>query len=291
LAHAQQEYSSAILETPSRRSTDPVNYSMPVRGESVYLLRDVPGCREYDELVSYPDGKGVTVSDSCNSLTEIETALAGAGLVVLGAFHPRPEDAVPAFSEQLCTATIVLAGNGGGSMWPFFQSSAHSAEHPLNAWSAEIFQHLAKQFGAQALSPADGPPFHPFQRWALRSGQTHTSPIGILIHPKYGLWHSYRGALLFAECLELPAVDEAPSPCHSCIDRPCLTACPVGAFQTDFYDVERCTGHVSSTKTNDCRMTGCRARHACPVGRENAYSPAQAQFHMAAFLARNGGRH
>ena len=26
----------------------------------------------------------------------------------------------------------------------------------------------------------------------------HASPLGLLIHPDYGLWHGYRGALLFA---------------------------------------------------------------------------------------------
>jgi hypothetical protein len=30
---------------------------------------------------------------------------------------------------------------------------------------------------------------------------------------------------------------------------------------------------------------GCLARRACPVGREYAYDPAQARFHMQAFLA------
>ena len=31
------------------------------------------------------------------------------------------------------------------------------------------------------------------------------SPLGILIHPDWGLWHSYRGALAFRERLDLPA--------------------------------------------------------------------------------------
>ena len=34
-----------------------------------------------------------------------------------------------------------------------------------------------------------------------------------------------------------------------------------------------------------CREGGCLARHACPVGAAAAHAPAQAAFHMAAFLA------
>jgi hypothetical protein len=30
---------------------------------------------------------------------------------------------------------------------------------------------------------------------------------------------------------------------------------------------------------------GCLARRACPVGQAHVYGPAQARFHMAAFLA------
>jgi len=239
-------------------------------------------------------GTNTAVPESRSSLAQIEAALEGAGLVVLGAFHPGPEDGVPAYSAQHGTATIVLGGNGGGAMWPFFEAYARHGENPLNAWSSDLFGRLAAQFGARAASPADGPPFHPFQRWALKSGQVFASPVGILIHPEYGLWHSYRGALLFAERLDLPAAVTRANPCDACREKPCLSACPVDAFQPGIYDVKRCAGHIGGNKNagkpNDCRMTGCRARHACPVGQKHAYPPAQAQFHMAAFIGKHGTR-
>jgi len=246
------------------------------------------------------------VPESRFPLAPVEAALESAGLVVLGAFHPGPEDCVPAYSARHGTATIVLGGNGGGAMWPYFEEYAGRGENPLNAWSGDLFAQLAAQFGARAVSPADGPPFHPFQRWALQSGQAFPSPVGILIHPEYGLWHSYRGALLFAERLDLPAVVTPANPCEACREKPCLSACPVDAFQPGSYDVKRCAGHIGGNKSagksagtsagnsagtsNDCRMTGCRARHACPVGQKHAYPPAQARFHMAAFIKKHGMR-
>ena len=41
------------------------------------------------------------------------------------------------------------------------------------------------------------------------------SPLGILIHPEFGLWHALRGALLFRDRLELPAIEARPSPCDA----------------------------------------------------------------------------
>ena len=67
--------------------------------------------------------------------------------------------------------------------------------------------------------------------------------------------------------------------------RPCLSACPVGAFTDAGYDVEACARHLHAPAGCECRDRGCLARRACPVGTEHAYGPAQSAFHMAAFMA------
>jgi ferredoxin len=107
----------------------------------------------------------------------------------------------------------------------------------------------------------------------------------MLIHRDWGLWHSYRGALAFAERVALPERVESPSPCDSCAAKPCLTACPVGAFTLERYDVEACAGHLRSAAGKDCLELGCRAREACPVGAAYRFERDQAGFHMRAFLA------
>lgn len=221
-------------------------------------------------------------------LTQVETALKKTGLVILAAFHPGPDDDIPIPAGASHAETVVLAGNGGGSMWQNFDTPRPAGEHPLDKWSTETFKILAARFGAHTVLPHDGPPYAPFQRWALRSGQVHQSPIGILIHAKYGLWHSYRGALIFAQRLDLLPADDPASPCSSCEEKPCLSACPVEAFRPGSYDLKRCVTHVRGPDGHDCQMSGCGARRACPVGREYVYPPAQAQFHMTAFMEKHG---
>ncbi len=142
----------------------------------------------------------------------------------------------------------------------------------------------AHELGATAFFPFGGPPWLPFQQWARRAEPVHASPIGVLIHPRYGLWHSYRGALGFSEALAVPELKPVPSPCDSCAGRWCLKACPVGAFSAAGYEVAACAAHVKSPAGADCMALGCRARRACPVGAEHAYPPEQANFHMRAFL-------
>ena len=188
--------------------------------------------------------------------------------------------------------TIVLAGMTGRDGWSAFAASPEASDgldDPLDRWSQRVLGSIARELGATAFFPFGGPPWPPFQQWARRAAPVHASPIGILIDPQYGLWHSYRGALGFSEALALPELKPVPSPCDCCSGRWCLKGCPVGAFSPAGYDVAACVAHVKSPAGADCVTLGCRARRACPVGAEHAYGPEQANFHMRAFLSRQGG--
>lgn len=204
-----------------------------------------------------------------------------------GAFHPGPGDLVPDLPGGRPVATLVLLGNAGAGLWAAFSRAPEFADgmaDPLNRWSERVIGGLAEQLGAAAYYPFGGPPHLPFIAWAKCAEPVQESPLGMLIHPDYGLWHAYRGGLAFGEKLELPPPDRRPRPCDSCAGKPCLQACPVAAFLPRGYDVPACTKHVAAPAGRDCLDLGCRARRACPVGREWQYAPEQAGLHMAAFL-------
>jgi ferredoxin len=220
-------------------------------------------------------------------LHEIRAASSGSGLSLVAAFAVETADAVPAIGEGRPARTLVLLGAAGGTLWPAFAASPEhrdGAPHPLDRWSRRVVGVLARAFGAAALVPFDGPPFLPFQRWARRAAAEAPSPLGLSIHPTDGLWRSWRGALAFAQALDVPSPETAPRPCDTC-GAPCLSACPVGAFAAGRYDVERCAAHLSSAAGAPCMSGGCLARRACPVAPQLAYGPAQAAFHMRAFRA------
>ena len=219
-------------------------------------------------------------------LGSLERAAAAEGLSLRGAFRPEAADGVPDLPDGRPARTLALLGNAGPGLWPVVAAAPELADgnaDPLDRWSARVIGGLAARLGAQALFPF-GAPHRPFVAWAKRAEPVAESPLGMLIHPDHGLWHAYRGALAFAEEIALPPRGTRPRPCDDCADRPCLAACPVGAFTEMGYDVAACAGHIAVPAGADCLDLGCRARRACPVGREAQYGPAQARFHMAAFL-------
>jgi len=206
-------------------------------------------------------------------------AFAGTGLLVRGGFQPSEGE----------TGSLVLIGNAGPEMWAGFAAGRKDEPDPLDAWTRRVVNPLARQLGADAVYPNDRP-YQPFQSWAKRAEPVYPSPLGILIHPEYGLWHAYRAALRFPHILDgLPARKDMASPCDSCASKPCLSACPVGAFDGKSYDVEACAGHLRDGDVPDCANLGCRARDACPIATGWRYPPEQIAFHMAAFVKSRGG--
>jgi hypothetical protein len=220
---------------------------------------------------------------------QLDAAMRPHGLIARGGFHPDAADAVPPLADGRPVRTLVLAGNAGPEMWRAFTTAPEfpAAPNPLDTWTARVLGRVAADLGGEALFPFGGPPYRPFVAWAKRAEPVAESPLGILIHPVYGLWHAYRGALVFADDIEVPERETAARPCDTCAGKPCLTACPVSAFKNPGYDVPACTGHVAAPQGADCLGQGCRARRACPVGQGFIYAPAQAQFHMHAFLRAN----
>ena len=218
--------------------------------------------------------------------TVLQAMAAEHGLILRGGFRPAEGDGVPALPNGRPVTTVILIGNAGAAMFEQFRQSPEATDglaDPLDRWSLRVVGSLARTLGAHALFPFGGPPWHPFQRWAQRAEDVAPSPTGMLIHPDYGLWHAYRGALAFADAVPFPPRGQRPAPCADCVDRPCLSACPAGALTAAGYDVRRCRSHVVSPDGRACRDGGCQVRAACPVGQAFRYGPDQAAFHMTAF--------
>ena len=222
------------------------------------------------------------------SATRVARAAAESGLVFRGGFAVGPEDEIADLVEGRPAVSLLLFGHAGASIWPFFSRSAEYLDarpDPMNRWSARMAEALAAEFHALPLYPFGGPPYRPFLRWAHKAETLEPSPLGLLLHPEYGLWHAYRFALAFSR----PIADLAPPAqrtniCARCQHRSCLQSCPVNAFDGQRYAVAACTDYLASHPHADCHTRGCRARTACPEGAAFHYPPAQAAFHIAQFL-------
>ncbi len=151
----------------------------------------------------------------------LEAALAAHGLNLRGAWRPTAQDALPALPGARQAAVVWMVGQLGAQSWEPFKSSRFFSDglpDPLDRWSQSIGDALALEFGGLALYPFGGPPWHPFQQWAMRAEPLYASPIKLLIHPKYGLWHAYRFALALPDWVDGEAQDNSLE-CHSRLDR------------------------------------------------------------------------
>ncbi len=181
---------------------------------------------------------------------------------------------------------LFLIGSVGDEFFDYFKASEeyHLADDPLDKWSKRIIDSLAIKLSAEPVYPFDLPS-PPFQRWAMASDDVSQSPLGILIHHEYGLWHAYRGGLKFKnlDYSEPAAFSKASSPCDECLAKPCLHACPVGAFTVGAYDTRACSSHLETGDSRACFALACVARKACPVASELSYKTETAQFFMQSF--------
>lgn len=210
----------------------------------------------------------------------VDRAATGEGLAVTGVFHAQDGDGAPGGIGTIC-----LLGADRDRMWAAFSDSPEAVDgrpDPLDRWSRRVIGRMAKDLGAVALFPFGGPPYQPFQRWAVLGEGAASSPVAMQVTAARGLWTSYRGALGFRGSIDLAECKYA-NPCHGC-PAPCLTACPVDAFAGGVYDVPRCVAHISSPAGAACRDGGCLVRHACPAGRDRTPPREQCRFHMDAFI-------
>ena len=219
-------------------------------------------------------------------IEEITAALGANGLILRGGFVFSDDEEGPHGLSGAPARSVLLVGQAGAAPWPHFlrwrEKQPRQIANPLDNWSRQVIGAVADAFGARAVSPSDKP-YLPFQQWAVRAEGLKPSPLGILMHPQYGLWHAYRGALLFEEEIALPEAGEAIHLCDACVDKPCLKSCPVGAYSGQGFAYQACLAHVRGANGEPCRDGGCLDRNACPYGTEYRYPPEIQAFHMAAF--------
>ncbi len=212
------------------------------------------------------------------ALPALEARLAAERLTLLGGFAVSPDE--PGFPPE--TRTLLMIGPAEPGFWAHLTAQAEwdGAPDAVDRWSRRVIGRMACDLGAKALFPFGGPPWHPFYKWALRTGQVWDSPVRLLVHAQQGLMVSFRGALALKEVIALPA--PGTRPCDPC-PAPCLAACPAGALTEAGYDIPACHAHLDREPGNDCMNGGCLVRRACPVSQTYARLPEQSAYHMGQF--------
>ena len=232
------------------------------------------------------------MAKSPSNIASLSEVLAEYGLKLFGGLELSANECAQGH-EALIGRKALLIGNAGSDMWAQFSKSNEYADgklDPMNRWTKRLLDGVLKQLGSRVVYPFDEP-YWPFQRLAQKAACVKPSPLGILIHPEYGLWHAFRGLIIFDETHEFTSqinalitnADSLIHPCDTCAEKSCLSACPVGAFTGERLNVQGCFDHLDTKSDPDCMSLGCRARCACPIAKTSQYEDAQIKFHMKSY--------
>ncbi len=159
-----------------------------------------------------------------------------------------PEDIFP-FSDEQKTKTLCLIGNGGKSLWENLPHPIDVKTNPIDFFTQNKMQEFAKNSlndEIEILYPNDSYTM-PLQKIGRAMNLCTQSPIGIDIHPEFGLWFAFRGIFLTSEEMPIFKMEKSPAPCDSCSKKTCLNSsdvhisrlsCPINQHQYTSFQID-----------------------------------------------------
>lgn len=205
------------------------------------------------------------------------SALNAAGLNLQAVFDLA---ALPAeMRAQLDSANryrqLILIGHGGRALWEQVKAAGLVSAHPIDEFTtATVETWFASQLSGVLhglVYPGDGPVG--LQALGRLAGWHHESPFRVGVNAAWGSWFAYRAVVLADTDLPGTAPMPGASPCVSCLEQPCVTACPAGALDAPEFSLQKCIAYRRQPDSR-CRIT-CVARTSCPVRPEHRYDDAQ----------------
>lgn len=175
------------------------------------------------------------------------------------------------FDPECQYRQLILIGHGGKTLWASLKASGINSEDPIDDFSSEkLRQALAGQRHTLIYPAKDSVGLQALGKLA---GWHHTSPFMVGINQSWGSWYAYRAvALSDTDFVPTPPLVSV-SPCGTCQDQPCISACPVQAVSDSAFDLNKCVTYRKQA-TSLCRET-CLARISCPVASEHRYDDEQ----------------
>jgi len=185
--------------------------------------------------------------------------------------------------------SVLVIGNYGGEMWEILQKDMDDNparydgnRDPVDDLSSAAIEAAVKEmtdFGLRACAVypwrQEACGWLPFQSWALACGFGKMGLVGVVVHPEYGPWLSFRGAIITDAAINPDPPLAGFDPCGEC-EAPCVEECPAGAVSRKGCNVQKCLG--ARLFDERCEMR-CAAREACVYGRAYRFSREQITYH------------
>lgn len=182
---------------------------------------------------------------------------------------------------------VLVVGNGGPEFWNAFRAAGPPVgRDPLDDFTRRaVGAAAAGVAGARCVFPFEWPAVAvDFRRLGRLAGLGAPSLLGVLIHPVHGPSMALRAAVLLPHALApVPGPAAGFDPCPSCVERPCVAACPAGVVGDGGWDAAGCAAHRLADAAH-C-ADACAARLACVYGPDRHYPPDALAHHQRAARA------
>ena len=170
---------------------------------------------------------------------------------------------------------LILIGNGGRAMWQAILREGGRSADPIDDFSVrEVRRWLAAQASGRSYEIVyPGERLVGLQSLGECAGWHFASPFMVGINERWGTWFAYRVAVLADTDFEPTRPVPGESPCTACRPRPCVSACPGKAIESDEFNLANCVRY--RLRADSACQTTCMARLACPVRAEHRYDDEQ----------------
>ncbi len=174
---------------------------------------------------------------------------------------------------------LIILGHLGKLLWEKVNASTSGSDNPIDDYASLIVNNLFSQYypdnhfeiaypGSEVIG---------LQQLGQLAGWHNASPFKVGINDQWGSWFAYRAVVLADTNFISTDVLESISPCISCKEQLCISACPSNALVTGELDNQCCIDYRKQA-VSDCKNT-CLARVSCPVGSEYRYTDEQIHYH------------
>jgi len=183
--------------------------------------------------------------------------------------------------------SVLVVANAGRGLWHCFQRAPEFAleTDPLDTYTRRCLRDASEPDAAFALyNDKRHDSYLPLVALAREAGLGSPGRIGVLLHPVYGPWISFRGVVFVRERI-LAEHPKPFDPCTGC-PAPCASACHGNVVRPEGLNAEGC---YNSRLTLEACALRCDARRACVVGPEYAFSPEQEAHHARIRSPRRSG--
>ena len=191
------------------------------------------------------------------------------------------EQLIKSCSEIKQYNQLILIGHAGTLLWKMVSQWLSDSKDPVDEFS--YFQ--TEKYFKQRFSPEDFKIIFPgtshvgLQALGRIAGWHHSSPFRVGINWQWGSWFAYRSVVLVKSHYSPTEVDMKDSPCLTCSEKACVSACPAKALVQSDLSLKTCIDYRKKSDS-DCKDR-CKARMACPVARKHQYSLPQTQYHYS----------